>query len=113
MKKMIALIATMVLGLTVAVSAPASASTPSYTKKDYMFVKLVRAQAPYFKYSPMKLMVKSARLTCELLDTGYDETDAAFDMMDTGFTQKQAIVFVSSAMTVYCPWHGDDIRSGL
>jgi hypothetical protein len=111
MKKMIALIATMVLGLGLAISAPASASTPSYTKKDYVFVKLVRAEAPYFKYSPMRLMIKSGHLTCELLDTGYDETDAVMDMMGTGFTQRQSLVFVTAAMTVYCPWHGEDIRS--
>jgi hypothetical protein len=110
MKKIIA--AVVAIFAMLAVASPAQASTVTWTEKDRAFVRIVRAEAPWFKYARVSDMVKSARLTCETLDTGYDETSAAWDMVDVGFTKKQAIVFVATAITVYCPRHGgDNIRS--
>jgi hypothetical protein len=98
-----------VLASTTMLAAPAQASSPAYSSKDYAFVRLVRSEAPSFKYVGAKLMIKSAKLTCDTLDSGLDESEAAWMMVDSGFTKRQAIVFISAAMVVYCPWHGDDI----
>jgi hypothetical protein len=110
MKKMAAAaLAALALAGTTAVSA--QAATPTWTTKDYAFVRLVRSEAPAFKAVGARLLVKSAHLTCDALDEGLDESEAAAMMMDSGFTQHQALVFTTASMVVYCPWHGDDIRA--
>jgi hypothetical protein len=108
MKKKIALFAALVISLTGLLISPASAATPTYTKKDYTFVRLVREDAPVFYQIPAKLMIKTAHSSCDMLDTGVAETEAAWMMVDAGFTKHQAIVFTAAAITVYCPWHGGD-----
>lgn len=112
MKKIIAVLAALVtLVTTFALAAPAQATTPEWSRKDKAFVRLVRADAPYFKNTPVRYMIEAAHSTCDLLDTGYAETDSVQMMIDTGFTENQSLVFISAAMTVYCPWHGDDLRA--
>jgi hypothetical protein len=106
-KKILALL--IALLAIMAVAAPASA-TPAYSQKDRIFVRLVRADAPVFKYAPASSLIKLGHSICGALDTGTDESEAVYIGMEAGMSQHQSLVVVASALTVYCPWHSDDIR---
>lgn len=108
MKKILALL--IALLATVAVAAPATAA-PAYTQKDRVFVRLVRMEAPMFRYAPARSLIRLGHSVCGALDTGADETEAVSIGMDSGLTWHQSLTVVSAALTVYCPWHSDDIRT--
>lgn len=91
-----------------AATTTAPAAAPSWTSNDRLFVKAVRAQAPAFRSIPARDLIESAKLACEVLDTGYY---TVFDVVDTaieaGFSQKQAITLVAGAVVFYCPEYED------
>jgi hypothetical protein len=103
-----------VMGLALVLAAPAPsasaapASVSAWTNNDRAFVRAVRAESPAFKRIPARDIIKSAKLACEVLDTGvYDVFDLIDTAMDAGFTQKQAITLIAGSVVFYCPEHSD------
>jgi hypothetical protein len=104
MKKIIAIV--VIVLTTFALAAPASASTATWSRNDYQYVALVRAEAPAFWGVRAKDLVPLAHALCGALDRGESETHAVRVGVNSGMTQHEALVIVSAAITYYCPSHG-------
>lgn len=110
MKKIIAATASAVLAAATAivVAPPAQAASPSDIREDRLFVRLVTEEAPSLKGIGRKTMVKTARQTCKFLRTGFTIIDAIDLMQESGFSENEAIAFISGAVVFYCPEQEDN-----
>lgn len=110
MKRILASAFLMGLALVLLVPAPAaSAATPSWTDKDRLYVKMVRQQAPAFKYISAKDLIGSAKLSCEVMrENGSSPLELVEVAIDSGLTQRQAIALIAGAVVFYCPEQDED-----
>lgn len=99
MKRLIALAASLFLGLGIAVAPPAAADA----RNDRLFVKTVTAEAPDLRGISLKTMVKTAKSTCKFLRAGFGALDAVEMMENAGFSENASITFVAGSIAFYCP----------
>ena len=107
MKKLITAVLTTGLLLTGTVaaapaSATASASAPSYTKKDNMFYRLVTNEEPSLKYAGKKTLISLAKTMCRALRSDVDPYDIYEIAMDNGISDDEFIALFAGALTFYC-----------
>lgn len=99
MKKMIAVIASLLVGIGLVVAPPAQANA----RDDRLFYSLVTSEARSLKAIPRKQLVKTAKETCKFLRAGFTILDAYDLMEDSGFTAAEATAFLAGAVVFYCP----------
>lgn len=104
MKKIIAVIAGMIIGFGVLVAPPAQASA----KDDRLFYSLVTSSAPTLKGVSRRQLVKTAKETCKFLRNGFTIFDAYDLMEESGFTNKEITAFIAGAIVFYCPEQEDN-----
>lgn len=99
MKKIIAVVVSVIVGIGVMVAPPAQANA----KDDRLFYSLVTSEARSLKGVTRKQLVKTAKETCKFLRAGFTILDA-YDLMDeAGFTDKETTAFLAGAIVFYCP----------
>ena len=99
MKKIIAVVASVLIGIGLVAAPPAQANA----KDDRLFYSIVTSEARALKAIPRKQLVKTAKETCKFLRAGFTILDAYDLMSESGFTDKEAAAFLAGAVVFYCP----------
>jgi propanediol dehydratase large subunit len=104
MKKIIALTAALLIGMSAFVAAPAQASP----KDDRMFYSIVTSKSPAFKAVARKQLVRTAKAACKVLRKGYTIIDVLEVMEESGFTERQSMILTAATIVFYCPEQKDN-----
>jgi hypothetical protein len=99
MKKIIAVVAGLMLGVGVLAAPPAQASK----KNDDQYVRIIRAEAPELKRVSRAQLIKGAKTTCKYLRSGGGILDAIDMALDAGIRRNTALTLVAGAVVFYCP----------
>jgi hypothetical protein len=100
MKKIIAIVAGLMLGAGILVSPPAHASSK---KNDNLYVKIIRNEAPELKRVGRTQLIKGAKTTCRYLRAGGGILDAVEMALNAGIRRSTAMALVAGAVVFYCP----------
>ncbi len=106
MKKIIAIVTTLMIGGTALVAAPAA---QALTNNELKYAKLLKSEVPEFYSISSKRLVKSGKLTCRYLRSGATVVDAIEVIQDSGFDEDTALSLVAASIVFFCPEQEDYI----
>lgn len=98
MKRIIALVAALVIGGSLFLAPPASAGP----KKNRLFYSMVTEQAPSLRIG-RAFLVRNAKANCRNMRRGVSPTRLAWILVEHGLTVNAAVAFVGGSITFYCP----------
>lgn len=109
--RVLAIVSAALIATASLITAPAvSAAQPAkkLTSNDRQYIALVRDSAPELRYVKPKQLVKSAKVTCRTLRSGYTILDVYDIGIESGLGSTATTALIAGAIVFYCPEQEDN-----